>query len=538
MVALPLVLFLGCSGPDATTPPDTDEPQVLGSVALLTRASLDLRGVRPSAEDVAAVLADPAAADPLIEGYLQDERFGSRVASLFSSVYLTRADESDIADAEYALADETAFLAAMGEEPLRILGAIAAEDLPYTDIVRADWTMADDMLASRYPVDYPDGETGWKKVHYTDGRPTAGILSASGMWWRYSTTAGNANRGRANAVSRILLCQDYLDRTIEVDPTLDLLDEDAVEEALRTNEGCVACHYSLDPLGSYFWGFYVEFSLDVTDLSWYHPDREYLWEVYGGGIAPGYHGEPGADIDDLGLKIAQDPRLVECLVERSRELLLQRPTTLEDTTALSLHREDLLAGGVTVRSLFRSIVASPAYRLAPGGADADAVPWKMVSADQYVTQLEDLTGFRFTAGGYDVMDYDLFGLRTLAGGGRAVYGTSASADPTPTLVVVQQRLAEAAAWSVAASDHAEPATARLFTRIDFTETPSAGRDAMVDQVRFLYLRVLGKDVPADSAAVTTALALWEELFAADADAEAAWAGVLTVMFRDPDFVIY
>jgi hypothetical protein len=99
---------------------------------------------------------------------------------------------------------------------------------------------------------------------------------------------------------------------------------------------------------------------------------------------------------------------------------------------------------------------------------------------------------------------------------------------------VQERLAEAAATYVAAVDHAAPT--HLFTSIDFTETPATARDAMVNQLQELHRAVLS--TPADDAEVDALLALWSDLYADGADAEAAWAGVLTALLRDPTFVVY
>ena len=81
-------------------------------------------------------------------------------------------------------------------------------------------------------------------------RPAAGILSTNSMWWRYGSTASNANRGKVNAISKILLRNDYLSKTISFDRSVNLLDDDALNDALKTNPGC-ACHNSLDPLASF-----------------------------------------------------------------------------------------------------------------------------------------------------------------------------------------------------------------------------------------------------------------------------------------------
>lgn len=524
--------------PEEPTAAEADD--LLGTVGALERASLDLRGVRPSIADIEAVEADPAAYDALVESYLQDERFGERVRDLFAEVYLTRQDTYAVYASEFGLTDTASYVASIGEEPLQILSTIAVEDLPYTDIVTADWSMANEVLGAVFPVDYPAEGSGWQRVHYTDGRPHAGVLSTNGMWWRYQTNASNLNRGRANAVSRILLCNDYLSRPIEFDRNVNLLDSDALSDALRNNPGCVACHSTLDPLASYLFGFYAIDYASKLDITYYHPEREQYWRTTSE-VAPGYYGEPGYGLADLGEQIAADPRLPACVTEQVYGLLLQRDVALEDTAALTAHREDLLAGGLTLRSLFRSVMASDAYR---EGRGADGTfQAKMLSVDQLGSALEDLTGFRFTYDGYDLLGSDTYGVRTLAGGVDGVYATRPATQPTATSVLATARVAQAAAWHVAAHDRDNPDAARLFTTIQFTETPgdaarSSDRDVMVAQLQDLHLRLYGVRVVADGPEVEANLALWQDLYEIEGDRVAAWAGVLSVLLRDPQFLFY
>jgi hypothetical protein len=518
-----ILLLAGCTGSSSGP---------AAALQVLSRASLDVRGVRPSEAEADAILADPTRLDDRIADLLGDPRFGTSVASTWADIYGTRATIHDVAETNLALEDETVYLASVGEEPLRLLAWIADHDRPYTDIVRADYTVVDDVLAARYPVDYPVGDTGWQQAHYVDGRPAAGVLSTAGFWWRYRSTYNNANRGRANAVSRIFLCNDYLSRTVEFPSDLDLTDEDAVLDALRTQQGCVACHHALDPLGAYFWGEYREFSDNIEDLASYYPDRERYWTAFG--VAPAYYGEPGDNLEDLGRQMAADPRLVECVTQQAYELLLQRPVTLADTTALNTHREALLAGGVTLRALYRSVLTDPAYR-ATSMDDPEHVPWKMMSADQFASAVEDLTGYRMGIDGHDVIAQDYDGMRTMAAGAGTDVGTAA---PTPTLVEVEARIAEAAAGYAANRDARSGDAPLLFTHIDIALAPAPGSDAMVAQIQALYERVLGQVVAADSDEVATTVALWSDLYALDSDPVAAWAGVLTVLLRDPDFLTY
>jgi hypothetical protein len=549
-----MVIFLACAQPDAPAPddpivPDAETPEtpagdpdtdgqstdLLGPVGALSRASLDIRGIRPSEAEIATVEADPEAYADAVEGFLYDARFSDRIRDLFAPIYLTRMDYYYVTAADFGLDDEAGFVASVGEEPLRVLAKIAEDDLPYSDIVTAEWTMADERIGVAFPTDYPADGTGWQVVHYTDGRPAAGVLSTNGLWWRYMTNTSNLNRGRANAISRILLCNDYLSHPIEFDRDVNLLDSDALTDALQNNEGCVACHSTLDPLASYLFGFYYLDYSSKLDTTYYHPEREQMWRSTNE-VEPGFYGEPGYSLADLGVQIASDSRLPECLTEQTFELLLQRDAELEDTAALSAHREALLAGGFTVRSAMRSVVLSDEYTLgvAPDGTFAA----KMITVDQLGTVLEDLTGFRFTYAGYDLLGSDTYGVRTLAGGVDGVYATKPADQPTATASLVLERVGQAAAWYVAEHDRDNPDAPTLFTAIDFSETPDSDREAMVAQLQLLHLRLFGDRVAADGQEVEANLALWEELYDAEGDRVAAWADLLSVLFRDPRFLFY
>jgi hypothetical protein len=538
-----LSLLVACGGGDesgqpGTTPaPEAKIPELTGPV-LLSRISLDLRGVRPTEDEIARVEADPAAVDALVDEFLQDPRFEQRVIDLFAEVYLTRTENYlvDFSGVELLYPTDD-LLRSIGEEPLRIVAHAAMNDLPATDIVTGDWTMADEILASIYPLDYPAGETGWRVAHYTDGRPAAGVLATNGMWWRYQSSDSNANRKRANATSRILLCHDYLTRPIEFDRNVNLLDEAALSDALKTNPGCMNCHSSLDPLAAYFYGFWW-YGFTIGEMSEYHPSREQGWEDMLG-VSPAYYGDPGSSLADLGWQIAGDNRFPECLAQRVSEGLLRRDATLGDFDRLVEHREALIGSGMQLRALFRSVVSSPEYRAA-AAADlpAEAVPLKLTTPLLLASEVEDITGFDWQYMGWDMLGSDQVGFLTLAGGADGVFTTRNASTTNPTLLLVQERLAEAAASYAVATDAADPAHARLFRRVDFTETPETGRDAMVAQLQDLHLRIFGTRVAADGEQVAANLGLWSDLYAVSGDPATAWTGVLSALLRDPDFVLY
>ncbi|MBX2796394.1 MAG: DUF1592 domain-containing protein [Myxococcales bacterium] len=540
----PMFLLLAACTGSTEQPGSEPSTPTLGEVVehaaedQLIRASLDLRGVRPTIAELDRLDADPSQLDVLIDEYLADERFGARVADLFSEVYLTRTETFFINFAGFDLQGYTfpQIVESIGEEPLQILAEVARDDLPITDLVTADWTMANDVLARMYPTDYPPGETGWRRVHYTDSRPAAGVLATNGMWWRYQSTDSNANRKRANTTSRIFLCHDYLTRPIEFDRNINLLDEEAISDALRTDPGCVNCHVSLDPMSAYFFGFWW-YGDTSGEASTYHPAREREWTDYLG-TAPAYFGDPGSSLADLGRQIAGDNRFPECMVEHVTELLLRRDAQLLDFQRLTEHREALLQGGLALKPLFASVVRSPEYRAATdSGLPGTQMPLKMATPALLGSQVEDLTGFDWrTFGGSDLLLTDNAGFLTLAGGADGTYSVKNSTTPNTTLVLVQERLAEAA--SDYAVQQALAGEGDLLQGLSFDATPDTDRASMVAMVQRLHLRMFGNRVAEDGPEVEANLQLWSDLYALEGRTDRAWAGVLSALLRDPDILFY
>lgn len=514
-----VILLLACAS-------DSESPG-LDPVSLAIRISLDTRGIRPSEAEMAAVEADPTQLDAFIDTWIEDERFGDRVEDLFDEVFLTRGEGYTAEPSLFGAEDDAnAFKASVGGEIPRFVARLALEDRPWTDAVLADWTMADEVIGPIWPTDYPAGETGWKKVRYTDGRPAAGILAMNSLYWRYDSTLSNANRKRANVVSRIFLCTDFLAWDIPFDTSLRITDEDSLASAILTAPGCVACHAAVDPLASYFYGFFYEGADNPADSVWYHPEREHYWETYTG-VPPSYFGVPSTGLESLARATAEDPRFPGCAVEHIYRGLLRREVDSRDTDALVAHREAFIAGGATLRSAWRSVLDDPRYRGEVPEKDG-GVPAKLATPRLLGSQVGALTGFRWEVDGIDVFMSDDVGVRSLAGGIDGFEKSRRVTSPNPTLVLVQERLAEGAgAWAV---DHGAP----LVEGIDLDRAPSTQPETLPR----LYWRVLGRRVAEDGEEAAALATLWEDLYALDGDPRAAWAGVVTALLREPGLVLY
>ena len=118
---------------DGGSPDEGVDPQTapVPDAATLRRASLDLRGVLPTVEELDQLEADPSSYPDLIAAWMDDPRFGSRVRDLFAEVFLTRQDYYYVFASEYGLDNEVAFVASVGDEPLRIVSTIIEDDLPW-----------------------------------------------------------------------------------------------------------------------------------------------------------------------------------------------------------------------------------------------------------------------------------------------------------------------------------------------------------------------------------------------------------------------
>lgn len=487
----------------------------------LTRASLDLRGRLPSEAELAAVTAQPAQVDAMVSAFVDDDAFGLRVRDLFAGTYRTRSARyffSEPEDDEEVLIFERM----AGEEILKLIEHIAIEDRPFTELVTGDYTFADETMAKFWPLEgYDDEVGGWQMVSYGDGRPAAGIISTNSFHMRYLNMDENYNRGRANALSRILLCDNYLARPIDFPRDIDLTDANAIENAISENAACVSCHASLDPFASFLFGYPGE-----DDDYLYDEERAWLWEETTG-QAPAYYGTAGDDAADLGAAIAQDARFAKCTTRRVFEGLVGRKALDEDADALRRHQDAFVSSGMRLKPLIESILRDPVYQ---GRSDSGRVTVgsKLMSPETLDLTILDLTGYQLLQNDASLLRSDR-GLHVLGGGLSHHAGDYAPSTSNVTRVLVQSQVAEGAA--IYLLEEQSGFYDRVFQGVDM-DTPD--RDAIAR----LYTQILGKSVDGDDAEVVELVDLWDALVEADLDEEAAWAGVVSVLLRDPRFLHY
>ncbi len=165
--------------------------------------------------------------------------------------------------------------------PLELIAHVVENDLPYTEILTADYIMANPWSAQVYgsDVQFDDPEDvhefrpadiasyylddGTRSSEYVDGcgiytfdpgdmkldYPHAGVLNTKAFLQRYPTTATNRNRARARWTYYHFLgidIEQLAARTIDPDALVD------TDNPTLRNPACTACHTTLDPVaGAY-----------------------------------------------------------------------------------------------------------------------------------------------------------------------------------------------------------------------------------------------------------------------------------------------
>jgi hypothetical protein len=551
---------LACENADA---PATEQPapsgiELLSPTQHLLRVTMALSGVRPTPEELEAVRADPGALPAIADRHLAGSGFGTTVRDLYNEALQVRVPAAIYpagfpASGPLAGRDVQAINVSVTEAPLKLIEHVVVRDQPLTEIVTADYTIADETVAAVWGLTR-SGNAQWDVAHYSDGREHAGILSDSMLFTRHSTTLSNMNRGRAAAISRALLCYDFLTRGIEVDAAINLADPEEVANAVQRNTACAGCHQTLDPLAAFFGSFhpiYVPAQLEAYPYPFFTPGLSELFTS----TEPGYFGFAGRTLRDLGRMIADDPRFSQCTATRFYAYFHQVPLA-EVPRERAAALQAVLTSRWSAKDLARAIVLSDDFRishLTADDAELDGVPALdrrfvlKARPEQLASVIEDLTGFRWqaylntslgygTVGRIDLMTDSLFGFNVLAGGIDSVNVTLPANAMTASASLVVRGLAARAVEHVVDADLDFASSAKLLRRVRERDVDEASVRAQLVE---LELRLFGSVVDPQSPEVTTGWELYQgALREAGGDARRAWKTTLFALFQDPRLIYY
>jgi hypothetical protein len=553
MQTAPVVLLVAAACSAAAPPPPAGS--VLTPTEHLARASLALRGVRPSLAELRAVAADPDRLPDLVDHYLASPEFGTTIRELHDSILLLHPQLVNFTPPPSPPLQAITFRAmnrSIYDEPLRLIEDIVTTDQPYTRIVTADYTLADRTVATVWGLDHSDDD-GWERTRWTDDRGAAGILASPAIYLRYRSVAFNYNRGRANAISRSLLCHDFSESDVHIDTSVDLSNPAIVADAVVHNPSCVACHQAMDPLASYFFPF-LQGPMNGVAIPTYPVDFYQSTAVDAWSTTtlrpPGYFGAQPVGLPGLGEAIAADPRFARCTAIHFASYLTEKPERDLDPAWVARLQDAFVGSGYRAKQLVRAIVLSDEFRTASAPdlvAAESAIGYQKLRPQQLARMLQGLTGFVWqadtaeTIGGWpfghiDYLDDDYLGFRVLAGGIDGWYVTAPTHTMNATASLVTRTAArQAAAFVVDHDDAAPPAERWLLTRSALADTDPASVRAELAE---LHGRIFSELVDPDDPALDDSEALFDGALAASGDPRRAWTVTLTGMLSDLRAIYY
>lgn len=521
-------------------------------LARLVRASMALRGTRPTLTEISAVEADADALDSLVDGWLVSPEFAATVRDLHAEMWLLRMTHRDRLPAAGPLdwADRGALAAALGESPLVLAEQVVVTRRPYTDVVLSDETWVDPHVATVLGLPWDTAGAAWQAVVPTDGRPAAGILSQDALWLRHITGDANRQRARAEFIADRLLCDPFSTKDL---PVTNL---SGAEDAVSVEPACTACHDDLDPLASTLFGFrrYVlsdeihdAYVSGCPDPAFCYPIQMWIADAVGTGPdwglpTPGFFGADLVDIGDLGRSVASDPRFATCTARRVRAWLHQVDPDSLPEDLVQADADELVAGSWDLAAHLADLVRAPDF------LGEDAVGPLAVRPETMARHVEATTGYSWRVNPNPTgcpalgcsQDVELLtdardGFRVLAGGIDGYDIVTTSLVPAPTRALVVRRHAERVADYVVTTDFDRPAETRRLLQL--VEPTSNGERLVRTQLAMLHLVLLGERVQLVGPEVDVDLTLWAGAFRRSGG-HAAWRAVVAAMLQDPRAVLY
>ncbi len=540
-----ILLALACADPVVPAHPLADPG------ARLVRASLLVRGHRPSATELAEFRAAPYTLPDRIDAWMAEPTFGANVRDALNEWWRTRVTHRNLLPMLGPLegVDRGAVATSLGEAPLIFAEQVVLEGRPFTDVLTTTGAWVDPHVAAVFGLEHDPAGPLWQAPN-PGSRPVAGILSVDPLWFRHITGDANAQRSRAEFVYDRLLCDGLTDLPLPIG------DLSPASNAVATEPACTGCHDVLDPAAANFFGWrryalqnevtqaYLNACADPTycyPLAWYEPEDTTGWSE-AGLPPPGFEHLPTKDLATFASAVATDPRFLACTARRLRGWLTQTDPLTLPSAVVDADVATLNAHGNRLDALWKSIVLEPAVT----GTDAPGP--LLVRPEALARSVEFFTGFRWhidpnpqgctllgCSREVDVFNDDLWGQRTLAGGQDGWDVLDPVHAPTATRLLARERLAFKAADHLVTTDFALPAEERVL--LTLVEPSTHGTAKVKEQIAHLHSRWLGLPFDPDSEEVAADVDLWVEV-AGHASNTEAWRAVVAARLADPTVELF
>jgi hypothetical protein len=283
---------------------------------------------------------------------------------------------------------------AMNEEMARLAMTVVQEDLPYSEVLTADWSMLDGNLEVAYGrvwgkqrhLDDADAKKSWRKVDR--GVQHSGVLSSPAMFNFYYN-----GRRWAQRTLEAFFCHettpdfDLLDDTADAGGTIAIWYRDSPDLMPTANvtEGraCAACHLQLDAVARVRdrWDFYGRF-FDVMPGKRPLPIPQQA--VFDGEVVDG--------LDGFGKALARSETFHDCVVTQAWTHLLGHRFTSSETAVRQQLLQQFERDGLKFKALLKAIIKTPEYRAKEST--------KLMKREQYAQAMRASTDVDWRVGGF------------------------------------------------------------------------------------------------------------------------------------------
>jgi hypothetical protein len=436
-------------------PPFFDGLEMMQPRQLLRRVTLSLAARLPTPDERAAVERDGLLAmDVVLNEVMQEAAFYERLQEGFNDILLTRGYDGvaegalsyehfktrlwyqDVSPrkglspekqkelfpyshpmmiAYTKLVDD--YREGMRREPLELITYIVRNDLPFTELVTADYIMVSPYTSKGYGIyealkdrfDDPDDPfefipTKIEALKSRNGRtaqesntgfyPHSGMLSSFQYLKRYPTTETNRNRLRIRMYFEHFLGIDLMQLAARVNDAAAVTAKYEIPTMQAAD--CVVCHKVMDPIAGLYQDYYV---LDGKGI--YGPRKEGWYEDM---FSPGFEGESLPEderwrsLQWLGKRTANDPRFAVAMVKHVWYILMGRkpllpPEDIDDPMfvarrrAYRVQRDEIeritsrfTAEDFNLKVVFKELIQSKFYRV-DGLASAVTDPQRLAELD-------------------------------------------------------------------------------------------------------------------------------------------------------------
>lgn len=391
---------------------------------------------------------------------------------------------------------------AVAREPLELIEYIVRNNLPFSQVLTADYTVVNPYSAPAFgvsdvqftnPVDPFEFHQTWT----AGSAPRAGVLTMPVWLSRHPTTATNRNRHRARMVFFDWLGTDIL-KTAErpIDPTK-ITDFNPTMNSPQ----CNVCHTNIDPIAGLFQNYQHEQGNQasyVPDFKWYQDMRP---PGFGKTALPA--DQYAASLPWLGKQIAADPRFaISVTYNAFRMLTGQDPMLPPDPTSKTFQDDfdaylgeyytfsdvakKFSAAKFNYKVLVKELVMSPYFRAKNTAVDIDKEQLKkfgplgtahLLTPEQLTRKVENILGLGWVTNGNGNNQFDPFLLdmnqyRLLYGGTDSENVTVRIKDPNGIMANVIERMSNEMGCRIVGAEFAlDKSQRKFFNLVDASYEP-------------------------------------------------------------------